>query len=487
MGVRVPLSAHFPALNHISEIDPESGISTKKRDWGFLNFIKPKSNKLEITLDKHAANQASVKIKLNEADYQPKVDAKLKDYAKKATIKGFRPGKAPVSMVKRMYGTSVLVDEINELLSSSLNNYLKEQTFKILGDPLPIFEDADKIDWKNQKEFEFQYKIGFVDDIEVNLDGNLEAVSYSVEMDGKEVDDAIQNMRSQYGKMTNPEISEENDFLYGDLKSADGSFEKTFSLPLSKVEPKSMNKFVGLKKGDVVEFDPTKVIKEDLASTIGVSEEEAEKLSGEFTFTVQNINRTELAELNQEFFDKLFGEGQVDSEEGLINRVKEIMAENYNKEIRIYSDEKIKEKLVANTNLDLPETFLKEWLLKANDGKVTKEQVEQEYPIYAKQLAWTLISNKIAKDNNIQAEHADVIEKTKEMIREQFASSGLGAQLEASMDMFVDNYLKGNEGQNYMQMLTSVQNDKVLAFVKEKADVKEEKISIEKFKELLEN
>jgi trigger factor len=237
----------------------------------------------------------------------------------------------------------------------------------------------------------------------------------------------------------------------------------------------------------VVEFDPSKVIKEDLASTIGVSEEEAEKLSGEFTFTVQNINRTELAELNQEFFDKLFGEGQVDSEEGLINRVKEIMAENYNKEIRIYSDEKIKEKLVSNTNLDLPETFLKEWLLKANDGKVTKEQVEEEYPIYAKQLAWTLISNKIAKDNNIQAEHADVIEKTKEMIREQFASSGLGAQLEASMDMFVDNYLKGNEGQNYMQMLTSVQNDKVLALVKEKADVKEEKISIEKFKELLEN
>jgi trigger factor len=442
---------------------------------------------LEITLDKHAANQASVKIKLNEADYQPKVDAKLKDYARKATIKGFRPGKAPVSMVKRMYGTSVLVDEINELLSSSLNTYLKEQTFKILGDPLPIIEDADKIDWNTQKEFEFQYKIGFVDDVEVNLDGKLEAASYSVEMDSKEVNDAIQNMRSQYGKMTNPEVSEENDFLYGDLKSADGSFEKTFSLPLSKVDSKSLKQFVGLKKGDVVTFDPSKAIKEDLVSTIGVTEEEVEKLSGEFTFTVQNINRTELAELNQEFFDKLFGEGQVDSEEGLVEKVKEIMAENYNKEIRIFSDEKIKESLVAKAQIDLPETFLKEWLLKANDGKVTEEQVEQEYPMYAKQLSWTLISNKIAKDNNLQAEHPDVIEKTKEMIREQFASSGLGAQLEASMDMFVDNYLKGNDGQNYMQMLTAVQNDKVLEFVKEKADIKEEKISIDKFKELLEN
>lgn len=442
---------------------------------------------MEITLDKHSANQASVKIKLNEADYQPKVDAKLKDYAKKAVIKGFRPGKAPVSMVKRMYGTSVLVDEINNILSTSLNDYLKSQTFRILGDPLPVIEDADKINWETQKEFDFEYKIGFVEDVKVELGDQLEASSYSIDMDEKEVDNTIENLRSQYGKMTNPETSEENDFLYGDLKAEDGSFEKTFSLPLSKVDGRSLKKFIGLKKGDVVELDPSKAIKEDLASTVGVSEEEAAKLSGKFTFTVQNINRTELAELNQEFFDKLFGEGQVDSEEAMKNKVREIMSENYNKELKVFSDEKLKDKLIASANIDLPEVFLKEWLLRANDGKVTAEQVEQEYPIYAKQLSWTIISNELASANEIQAEHEDVIEKTKEMIREQFASSGLGAQLEASMDMFVDNYLKGNEGQNYMQMLTSAQNDKVLAFVKEKAKVKEEKITVDKFQDLLAN
>ena len=114
---------------------------------------------MEISLDKHAANQASVKIKLNEADYQPKVDAKIKDYAKKSSIKGFRPGKAPITMVKKMYGTSVLVDEINSILTSSLNDYLKAQTFKILGDPLPMIEEAANIDWDSQKEFEFKYKM----------------------------------------------------------------------------------------------------------------------------------------------------------------------------------------------------------------------------------------------------------------------------------------------------------------------------------------
>jgi trigger factor len=441
---------------------------------------------LEISLDKHAANQASVKIKLNEADYQPKVDAKIKDYAKKATMKGFRPGKAPITMVKKMYGTSVLVDEINSILTSSLNEYLKAQTFKILGDPLPVIEEAVNIDWDSQKEFEFKYRIGFVEDITVDIEG-VDAVSYKMDMDNKEVEDAIQNLRSQYGKMTNPEISQENDFLYGDLKSENGSFEKTFSMPLSAVDAGSLKQFVGLKKGDLVTFDLAKTIKENLAATIGITEEEAADLKGNFTFTVQNINRTEPADLNQEFFDKLFGEGQVDSEEAMRNKVKEILSENYNKELRVFGEEKIKDKLVAKANIDLPEDFLKEWLFRANEGKVTTEQVEKEYPIYAKQLTWTLISNKIAKDNGIQAEHADVIEKTKEMIREQFASSGLGSQMEASMDMFVDNYLKGNEGQNYMQMLTSVQNEKVLDFVREKGNLKEESIKIDKFKELLEN
>ena len=441
---------------------------------------------MEISLDKHAANQASVKIKLNEADYQPKVDAKLKDYVKKATIKGFRPGKAPLTMVKRMYGTSVLVEEINTLLSSSLGEYLKAQTFKILGDPLPVIEEASNIDWDSQKEFEFRYKIGFVENVDVNIEG-VDAVSYKVEMEEKEVNDAIQNLRSQYGKMTNPEVSQENDFLYGDLKSQDGTFEHTFSLPLSKINPEESAKFIGLKKGDVVTFDPSHAISEDLASVIGITEEEAEALSGDVTFTVQNINRTELAELDQEFFDKLFGAGTVESEEAMVAKVKEIMGENYNKELKVFSEEKIKDAIIANANIDLPADFLKEWLHRANEGKVTQEQVEQEYPIYAKQLTWTLISNKIAKENAIQAEHSDVIEKTKEMIRGQFASSGIGASLESSIDMFVDNYLKGNEGQNYMQMMTSVQNEKVLDFIKEKGHLKEETINIDKFKELLEN
>jgi trigger factor len=442
---------------------------------------------LEITLDKQSANQASVKIKLNEADYQPQVDAKVKDYARKASIKGFRPGKAPISMVQKLYGTSVLVDEINDILTKSLNEFIKAQDFKILGDPLPLIEEAEQIDWKSQKDFEFKYKIGFVEDIKISLDKKIHATAYTVEMDDKVVQDAIENMSRQYGKMTNPEISQENDFLYGDLKAVDGSFEKTLSLPLSKIDSKSLGDFIGVQKGAVIEFEPAKAIKEELSSTLDITEEEVEQITGKFTFAVQNINRTENAELNQELFDKVFGPDVVDSETAFREKIKSVLFDNYNKETKVFNDEKIKEALVASTSVELPDTFLKEWLLKANEGKVTEEQVEEEFPIYAKQLTWSLISNQIAKDNEIKAEHEDVIEKTKEMIRQQFSASGLGAQMEDSMDMFVNNYLQGNEGQNYMQLMTSVQNDKVLDFAREKIDLTEEVVSIDKFKELLEN
>lgn len=441
---------------------------------------------MEITLDKYSSNQASIKIKLNEADYQPKVDAKLKDYVKKASIKGFRPGKAPVSMVKSMYGVSLLVDEINAILGEALNAYLKEQTFKILGDPLPVEKEDNSIDWKTQKEFEFEYKIGFVDSIDLTLDSKIEGTKYSIKVDDKLLNETLDNLKTQYGKSTNPDVSEAGDNIYGDLKSVEGELSKTLSLPLAKVSKKLADKFIGISKEAVVEFDAKEVKKDEWTEAFGLEAEELDQAKGAFAFTVKNINRTETAEMDQEFFDKIFGPDVVKSEEEFIAKVKETLQSSYDRESKVFTDEELKKVLTEKAKVDLPVEFLKEWLLRANKGKVTQEDVEKEFPIYASQLTWSLISNHLAKENGVQAEHEDVIEKTKEMIREQFASSGLGSQMEASMDMFVDNYLKGNEGQNYMNMLTSVQNDKVMDLVQEKIKLIEKQITIDEFKELLE-
>lgn len=452
------------------------------KDWGFLVKTLLNLIALEITLDKHASNQALVKIKLNEADYQPKVDAKLKDYARKAVIKGFRPGKAPLAMVKNMYGLSLLVDEINAILGESINSYLKEQTFKILGDPLPVEKEDDSIDWKNQKEFEFEYKIGFVENISLNLDSSVEGTSYAVMVDDKLINETIANLKNQYSQSINPETSQAGDDIYGELKSENGELIQTLALPLSKLSKKLGEKFVGISKETSIEFESKSVKAQEWSDAFGLEEEP----TGKLTFTVLNINRKELAEMNQDFFDKIFGPDSVTSEEEFTNKVKETLQISYDSESELFTNEELKKVLSSYAKIDLPADFLKEWLLRANDGKVTPEDVENEFPIYANQLTWSLISNHLAQENSIQAEHEDVIEKTKEMIREQFASSGLGSQLEASMDMFVDNYLKGKEGQNYMNMLTSVQNDKVMLFAKEKIKLTKKQISIDEFKELLE-
>ena len=440
---------------------------------------------MEITLEKQSANQASIKIKLLEADYQPKVEAKLKDHAKKANIKGFRPGKAPVSMVRNMYGTSLLVEEVNAILGETLNNYIKEQTFKILGDPLPVVQNEAQIDWKNQKEFDFEYKIGFVEDISVALD-QVEATKYSIKVDEKLIQETLDNLISQYGASTNPEVSEATDSIYGDLKNTATDFATTVSLDLTKINKSLAEKFTGISKNAVVEFEDKDIEKAQWEEAFSLEEEEISNLEGHLTFTVKNINRTEKAEMNQEFFDKIFGPEVVSSEEEFLAKVKETLQGNYDRESKVFSDEELKKVLTESAKIDLPEEFLKDWLLQANRGKVTQDDIDKEFPLYAKQLTWSLISNYLATENKIKAEHEDVVAKTKQMVREQFASSGLGSQMEDSMDMFVDNYLKGDEGQNYMNMLTTIQNDKVLAFVQDNVKLNEKEVTIDEFKELLE-
>ncbi len=472
-----------PSIRTLQALNPYP--AQQERDWGFLIQHQLIEHTLEITVDKYNSNQASIKIKLIEADYQPKVDAKLKDYAKKAVIRGFRPGKAPISMVKSMYGVSLLVEEINTILGESLNNHLKEQSFKVLGEPLPVEKVEESIDWKTQKDFEFEYKIGFVESIAVKLDQSIKGVKYSIKVDQNLIDETIDNLKAQYGESTNPEISEAGDFIYGDLKASETDFSKTLSLDTVKLSKKLAGKFVGLSKEAVVEFNTKDIKKDEWTACFGLSDEEGDAAKGSYSYVVKNINRKTKAELNQEFFDKIFGPDQVKTKKEFEDKVKETLQGSYDKESNIFTEEELKKLIVEKTNLSLPDSFLKEWLIKANEGKVTEIEVEAEYPLYAKQLSWSLISNQIAKDHAIQAEHADVIEKTKEMIREQFASSGLGAQLESSMDLFVDNYLKGNEGQNYMNLMTSVQNEKVLALIQEKIKMTDKNLSINEFKELL--
>ncbi|MCO6358575.1 trigger factor [Roseivirga pacifica] len=441
---------------------------------------------MDITLDKKDSNVASIKIKLNEADYQSKVDEKIKDYSKKAQIKGFRPGKVPTGVIKKMYGKSILVEEINHLVGHKLQDYIRDNELKILGEPIPDQQSFENIDWENAKEFEFDYNIGLVDDFKVDLSKKVKVTNYNIEADQKVLDETLDNVRTQFGEMTNPEVSEEGDIIFGAFKQGDFTHDTTVDLnDLNKTNAK---KFIGKKKGDEIKVDLSKLYKEasKQAAQLGKTEDELEGLDMNFVFEVKNVNRRVLAEVNQALFDKTFGEGVVSSEEEFMAKITDTIGENYARETNAWLNKTIQDELIKNTEISLPDEFLKEWLKLSGEGKVTDADIEKEYDIYADQLRWNLISNEIAKENEIKPEHEDIKEATRKMIEAQFMGSGMG-QFVDQMDAFVDNYLQGENGQNYMKMAEQVQVEKVLEFVKEKIEIKSKKVSLDKFKEIVEN
>lgn len=447
-----------------------------------------KHTKLDITLDKKDSNVASIKIKLNEADYQSKVDEKIKDYSKKANINGFRPGKVPTGVVKKMYGKSILVEEINHIVGHALQDYIRDNEVKILGEPIPNQQQIETVDWDNQSDFEFEYNVGLVEDFTVDLSKKVKVKSYTIEVDEKIVEESLDNVRDQFGQMTNPETSEEGDVLYGTFAQENGDISHDTTLDLADLLKKDLKKFVGKKKDDVIKTDLNKLIKDDVAraALIGKTADEITDLDGAFTFTVKNVNRKEKAEINQDLFDKTFGPDVVKSEEEFKAKISETIGQNYSRETDQWLNKTIQDELIKKTGINLPDEFLKEWLKLTGEGKVTDVELEKEYHLYADQLRWNLISGEVAKINEIKPEHEEIQEATRNMINAQFAGSGMG-RFADQMDSFVENYLQGENGQNYMKMAEQVQQSKVIDFIKEKIDIKEEKVDVEKFKKIVEN
>ena len=436
---------------------------------------------MDIQLDQISKTEALIKISLKEADYQQKVEGKLKEFSKKAQIKGFRKGKVPKSLIQKMHGKSILVEEINQMVSQQVTDYIKENKIQILGEPLPNGEKIAQLDWDNAKDFEFEYELGIAPEFDVKLDKKFKVDTFSIKIDDQLMAETMENLKKQFGEVTNPDVSEEGDSIFGQLPS-DNEEVKGSLLNLADVEKKSLKKFIGQKSGDVIEFDLEKTIKSDIARRTFLGEDHAD-LTGKVKFEVKNINRTTPAEINQDLFDKTFGKDVVKTEEEFTEKIKTSVSENYVNETDKYAEMKIKDTFVEKTKMELPDTFLKKWLETANTNELTKEQIESEYPLYAKDLKWSLIKSKIAKDNDVKTEHEDVVAEARKMITAQFGSMGMSAALDANIDTFVENYLKGEEGQNYMKLNEKVFNDKVVDLIREKVTIKVKEVSAEEYRE----
>jgi len=413
---------------------------------------------MNITQEKIDNLNAVLTINLKPEDYTPRVEKAIKEQAKKAKIAGFRPGMVPPAHIKRMYGKSILVDEVNSLLSDSLQTYINENNLEVLGQPLPKFDDSTNFNWDFNDDFTFNYELGLAPEFALNIGAGDKVTEYAIKADEKTLAERIKNIRRSYGKMTNPDVSADDDVIYAELVqlSADGSvFEggisNTASIRLDQVKNEEVKKsLIGIKKGDVLTFDIQKAFDNDAAKVAGllkIEEDEAADLKSDFQLTVKNVNRLEESDLNQEFFDKLFGEGTVTTEEEFTKRITQeveaMMAQDSDR--RLQND--LYNLVMDKVNFELPDEFLKRWLLATNE-KLTQEDLDKDYINFAKNLRWTLIENKIMKDNTIEIKYDEVFGLAKQRLDAQFRMYSPQPLSDEQLGQYTVQYLQNKENGN---------------------------------------
>ena len=439
---------------------------------------------MNITLDRNEEQLTGLlNVHLDEADYRDAVEKQIKETTKKAQFKGFRPGKVPAGLVRKMYGKGILADEINRLLGRSVDEYLKTNNVKILGEPLPLPSD---VDFDTAKDFDFQFELGLLPDFDLPADNQLELKRPTVSLDDATLAETHEQITRQYGETTNPEVSEADDYLYGQLKKAGAEGEgQTVLLPITKVT-NGQERFVGVKAGDTLTFDLGEAFGGNagaIRSFSGLSKEAASGATGDYELVVEKINRTAAPEDNQELFDKVFGPEAVSSKEEFDNKVRETVQENYNRESENILNRRLVDAMIDATPIRLPVEFFKKWLVRANEGKLDAATVEQHYSDYERELKWSLIRNKAVEDLGVKVSNDEIRNSVLNKILGQFGGSmELTDEMRQGMAGFADNYLKQENGKHYVQEYEAILAEKVVEALRGKVVVTEEPVTAEEFR-----
>ena len=434
---------------------------------------------MNITKENVDALNAVVKVEISAADYQDKVAKILQDYRKKADIPGFRKGQVPLGMVKKQYGKSIMIDEVNKLLQESLNNFLIEEKLDILGNPLPKMQDD--FSW-DADDYSFEFELGLAPEFEVNLDAKKKVTKYNIVADKELIDKEVVNIQKRFGKIVPQENVVEGVNITGTFVNQEKEINKKSTIALDTIDGKSNQKlFKGAKIGDVIELNSKGLFDDShkLMGALGLTHDEIHGLEIPLTFTIEEINATELAEVNQELLDKVFGPDVVKTEEELRARIKE----DAEKQFLTQADQQllnaVTEYLVENTKFELPAEFLKKWLAVAGEKPMTTEQASEEYEKSEKGLRYQLIEGKVLKNNNIKLDFEELKDFTKGFVKVQMAQYGQLNPEEKELDDIVQRVLSNqDEAKRLQEQLVS---QKLLTFYKENITFKEKEVNYEEF------
>lgn len=436
---------------------------------------------------------AVITVDLGPEDYNPQVDKAIKEQAKKAKLPGFRPGMVPTSHIRRTYGKAILFDEINRLVSDQINQYISENKLDILGQPLPKEDDKNDYQWDFNDTFSFNYEIGLAPQFDVPFNEKSKFPEYVIKADEETLESRIKNLRRSYGKMTNPEVSEDGDVLYSELKQLgadgnelEGGIVNTASVRTDLVDDKKIKKtLIGLKKDDELTLDVKKAFKNvsDVARILGVKEEEAESLENTtFKLTVKNVNRLEEADLTEDFYDKLFGEGTVKTEAEFKEKVREEVESNLAQNAAQKLQNDLYLKGLDAVKVDFPEAFLKRWL-KATNPEIKEDELEEGFADFIKNLKWTLIENRIITQNGLEVKYEEVLALAKERIAAQIRMYSPGQEpTDQQLAQYAVQLLGDKEQAN--RLFDEVKALKVFDYLKGLVKLEKKEIEYNKFLEL---
>ncbi|WP_273016787.1 MULTISPECIES: trigger factor [Leeuwenhoekiella] len=434
---------------------------------------------MNITRENIDDLNAVLKVDIAKDDYNEKVQKVLKDYRKSANIPGFRKGHVPMGLVQKQYGKAVLVDEVNKLLQDSLQKYLTEEKLDVLGNPLP--KDQEDLNW-DAGDYTFEFELGLAPKFEVDLQPKKAITSYTIVVDDKMVDNQITTIQKQYGKITSKQEVEKDDEVSGSFVNEEAEFEKKTMFEVAKLKGKAnTSAFVGAKVGDTVTVSTKGLFEEagDYRSFLGLSEEEAKEKNLEVSFTIEEVNRREPADLDQELFDKLYGPGVITS----VTELKEKIKEEGENQFKQQSDQQllndVTERLIENTEFDLPAEFLKKWIQRSGEKELTFEEAVEEYERSEKGLRYQLIEGKIIADNELQITFEEIKAYAKEMIKAQMAQFGQNDPKDEELEGIAARILSNQD--EVKRLSEQLMNKKLLDFFKENVKLKEKEVTFDEF------
>ncbi len=436
---------------------------------------------------------AKVKIEISPDDYEPSVNKVLNDYRKKMTLQGFRPGKVPFGVAKKMYGKSVLAEELNKILSEKLKGHIKDNELEILGQPIP--EDQDDLSLNFDQTYEFKYEIGLAPKFEISLTEKDKFPKYLIEVDEELVNKYVEDFQRRFGKSEDVDQVTEEDMVYSTFYECDksgsrkeGGKHNHTTVVLKNVENKDAKaKLIGLKKDDVVLVDPNKLAKSeaDVSAMLGIPVSEIGEYPKNWELKVESIHRIDPAPLDQELFDKVLGPGAVSDEAGFRDKIKA----DLEKQLANDSDKKLRRDisdfLINKLKLALPDEFLKKWLLLNggnNEKPITEEDIEREYDDYSRFMRLQIIESQIAKDNDLKVEYPQIQERVKENIKAQFASFGQQEMEEEMLNQFAQNFLQKEE--EVRKVYDQLLDEQIMNFYKTNVKLQEKEVSFDEFVKL---